>query len=270
MKKISSFFLGLTLLLSLAACGSDEPRDAIYYAQIYTVNHVTDKENTSLVGCQTGGISAGLNATKMIASVYFPFTIGDKVITINLENVPMTNDSQHSGYSIKQSAFTSVDGQHSITDFEFFVDMRMIKSQRHYITAIIDGKYELNALVQTMAFEKANSTVKPTSGNEVTDNTGTFTFAVTNINGNDGKATAAINGLSIYPLTKEVSYQGITLEATYDGFHISHSGDPIEPYEGGSHYLESMNADINVHTRTFTAEYKIQQCGNVKASGAMF
>ena len=75
--------------------------------------------------------------------------------------------------------------------------------------------------------------------------------------------------MDVNPMGTGITYQGLKLEPNYQGYHISMTGDGIEPKEGGSKLLR-MEADINVHDRSFTTAFEIAGSAAVTASGTMF
>ena len=107
------------------------------------------------------------------------------------------------------------------------------------------------------------------TGNSRTVNTGVYEFTFTTLTNEVKRCDFGVSGLNVFPLDNGVNYPGLTITPTVEGYTISSGDSPITPKEGGISVLNSLEATVNVHTRTFTATFDVENCATVTASGSM-
>lgn len=258
------------MLLATTSCGgSDEPKEQIWYAVIPLMNHVTDSENERLVSCKETNVYSEINVDRKLATFTGLVALHDSgdEVTIDLANIPVKRTTTPNGFLLTLAEGET--GGHEISDFEFFVDMRQDGVPCHYLHMIIDGRFEVNGLLSEMSFEISQSDVTSVTGQKQTVNTGKYVFSITEYSKEKKLAAFSVKGLNVFPLDNGIEYQGLTLEPTYAGYHITAPADGVEPKEGGGSKLEQLEADIDVHSRTFTASFAVHNSGSVTASGSM-
>ena len=271
MKKILLSMASVLMLLAMTACGNDEPQDQVWYASIPMVFHVSDTENEELANCQAGGIYAEMNVDKGTATLRGSIMMGDNEnLSFDLKDLRVRSDANHSGYIVTSPSGMNEASGHMLSDLEFYVDMRQDGLPRHFFRAVVDRKYEVNGLLADMGFEVTKSDVTPVVGNARTLTTGKYTFSLVTLTGENKLAGFSVRGLNVYPMETGITYQGLKLEPDYEGYHIVASTEGIEPKEGGSSKLQRLEADIDVHDRSFTATFEIAGSASVTASGTMF
>ena len=271
MKKLLFPVAAMLLMMGMTACGNDEPQDQIWYASIPLVFHVSDPENEELTNCQAGGVYAEMNIDKGTATLQGSIMLGDNEnLSFDLADLHVRNDANHSGYIVTPRTESVEASGHMLSELEFFVDMRQEGLARHYFHAVVDGRYEVNGLLADMGFGITESEVTPVTGNPRYLTTGKYLFSITQLTGENKLSAFTVSGLDVYPMETGITYQGLKLEPTYEGYRISMTGEGIEPKEGGSSKLLSLEADINVHDRSFTAAFEIAGSSTVTASGTMF
>ena len=78
--------LATLMLLALTSCGSDEPQDKIWYAQIPFVFHVVDQTEDVVSSCKLGVAYTEMNVDRNTAKMAVSVTLADHVAGSEREN----------------------------------------------------------------------------------------------------------------------------------------------------------------------------------------
>lgn len=261
--------LATLMLLALTSCGSDEPQDKIWYAQIPFVFHVVDQTEDVVSSCKPGVAYTEMNVDRKTAKMAVSVTLADgKELAFELDQLHVKQDASTNGYVVTSSTMAKASG-HTITDITFFVDMRQSGTVRHYFHMMVDDRYEVNGLSASMGFEVTQSEVLPPSSVSRTVFTGIYEFTITTLTTESKTCAFSVKGLGVFPLDNGVTYQGLKVEPTVEGYTITSGDTPITPKEGGVSRLNNLHAKVNVHKRTFEAEFEVEQCATVTATGSI-
>ncbi|MBP3737464.1 MAG: hypothetical protein J6I72_00245 [Muribaculaceae bacterium] len=273
MKKLIFSLTSMALLLTMTACGNDEPQDNILYLPAtQMVNHTYNTVEDELVGVNYGAIQVYVNVTRMTAQLAYVFGIDGDPVTLQLNDVPVTYDSNNSGYLIQTSAPATA-GTHTVNSLRLFIEVRDIQQNlRHYVKATVDGKYEVTGLMSTLFFKDATSIITRESDAQVITETGSFyRFNFLSLTTENRTATMGVSGINMTPFSVGASYAGLDVEPCAQGLHIYHnSGDPLNNSSGANNQLTSLDGIINMRDFSFSVDYTIDGLGTVKATGNMF
>ncbi len=269
MNRLLLSMASLVLLLATTACGSDEPQDHIWYAQIPLVFHVVDTQADAVSSCKAGVAYAEMNVDKNTATMAVSLSLTDGgELAFELKQLRLTEAADKSGYMVTTTVDTQV-SNHTIGDLTFYVDMRQSGTVRHYCHMTIDHRYEVNGLPTSMGFEVTQSEVLPVSSVARTVFTGVYEFTFTTLTAESKTCDFGVKGLGVFPLEDGINYRGLKVEPTVEGYTITSGDTPITPKEGGVSRLNSLHAKVNVHERTMEAEFEVEQCATVTATGSM-
>ena len=181
----------------------------------------------------------------------------------------MTSDYQRKGYLIRSNT-TITSGNHSLAGLDIFVDMNLNEETLgHWTSATIDGKYELNGLVPIIAFKGVNSIINLPDGNTVTDNKGIFTIEVLDFTTDNRSATLSIKGVTpVEELSKGLTYEGLKVEATSEGLHIT-SDKVVYPSGETKYQLNEVDVAIDVFAHSMSAILDIENVAKLTTYGAL-
>lgn len=269
MKKSLIALASFILMLTATSCSNDEPKDVVWIMNTQLINHLTNANSGDFVSASLGGIYVELNTTKMVANVACAVAIGSDEVVFNLTDVPMTIDGNRNGYLIKSNQ-TVNSGNHTMAGMSIFVDMNLNEETLgHWTNATIDGKYELNGLVPIIAFKGVNSIINLPDGNTVTDNKGIFTIEVLDFTTDNRSATLSIKGVTpVEVLSKGLTYEGLKVEATSQGLHITTDKTPL-PKGEVQYQLNEADLVIDVFTHTMSATLDIENAAKLNCHAAL-
>lgn len=273
MKKILFTLLGLTLLMTMTACGSDEPQDnVLYLPPTQIINHTFNTLEDQVVSVTNGAMQISVNVSKMTAAIYYLFYIGDESVTVQVTNAAVTYDSNHSGYLIQTTTPTPA-GAHTVTALKAFIEVRDIQQNlRHYIRAEVDGKYEVNGLMSVIYFKDAVTSITSTDNSETTTENGSFyRFDLLSMTTENRSATASISDIDQPPFSVGATYAGLSVEPCNEGVRFYHNAeDPINNSNGANYQLTQLDGIINMRNHSFNVQYTIDGLGTAHADGTMF
>lgn len=267
MKKFIIAFAGIIMMLSLTACGDDEPKDQVWIMNTQLINHVTNNSSAEFVSATIGAVYVEFNITKMTANLAYSFAIGSDEAILNMTDVPMTFDSNRNGYLIKSTAPVTA-GNHTVSNLSIFIDMNINGNEElcHWTNAIVDGKYELNGLVPIITFRKASTVLTKPDGTETTDNGGTYSIEVIGLTTEGKSATLNIDDVNIEPLVNGVSYAGINVEPTAEGLHFTIDNE-IFPRDLLKYEINQLDLTVNFFTHTLGGTIDIKDVANLNVQG---
>ena len=269
MKKLSIALAAIILMLTATSCGNDEPKDIVWMMNTQLINHITNSSSGDLESASLGGVYVELNTTKMTANVAYAVAIGSDEVVFNLSDVPMTLDYSHNGYYVRSSA-TATAGSHTMAGLDLFVDMNLNEEALgHWAAATIDGKYELNGIVPIVQFKGADSVINLPDGSTLTDKNGTFIIEVLDFTTDSRSASVTIKGVTpIEELNKGLTYEGLKVEATYEGLHIT-SDKAVYPTGETKHQLNEVDITIDVFAHSLSAVLDIENVARLTTHAAL-
>lgn len=269
MKKLSLALAAIILMVTATSCGNDEPKDVVWMMNTQLINHITNSTSGDFESASLGGIYVELNTTKMTANVAYAVAIGSDEVVFNLSNVPMTSDYQRNGYLIRSNT-TITSGNHTLAGLDLFVDMNLNEETLgHWTEGTIDGKYELNGIVPIIAFKGATSSIVLPDGNSLTDKNGIFTIEVLDFTTNNRNASISIKGInSVEVLNKGLTYEGLKVEATSEGLHIT-SDKTVYPLGETKYQLNEVDVTIDVFAHSMSAILDIENVAKLTTYGAL-
>lgn len=259
------------MLLTMTACGSDEPQDNILYLPAtQMMNHSYNTVEEQLDGVKYGAVQAYINVTKKTAQLAFLCNINGESITVQLTDAPVTFDSMNSGYVIQSTAPITV-GTHTVNSLRAFIEVRDIqRNLRHHVKAIIDNKYEVNGLMTSIFFNDVLTSI--THDSDIDNETGSaYNFIFSDLATDNKTATMNVSGINRTPFTTGASYAGITVEPCDVGLHLYHNEDtPINNSNGVNNQLIMFEGTINMRDLSFNVLYELEGVGIMNANGNMF
>ena len=268
MKKISTVLAAIILILTATSCGNDEPKDQVWVMNTQLINHVVNSVSGEFVNMSMGGIYVEYNVTKMTANLAYAVAIGNDNVTIELTDVAMTYDKNAGGYLIQLKSPVSANN-HSVNDLDIFIDMHLDRETLcHWVSANIDGKYEINALAPVISFLNSSTHITEPNGDTASDNKGTYEFSFVGLSTENKFGSLSISGIDFSPFDYGLKYGGLDVEFTNEGLHITNS-KTLYPAEGtGQYQLTNLDATINFASHSFSAEVDVENTAKLNATGA--